>query len=103
MENFDLEVSRNISQNKEGLLKIKPKFTVVILVDQKNLEYISRTIESIKEQIYDNYEILILFHRTLNDSHLDNNKQNFQGVTCISKILDMQKNSSGDFLSLIHI
>ena len=101
MENFDLEVSRNISQNKEGLLKIKPKFTVVILVDQKNLEYISRTIESIKEQIYDNYEILILFHRTLNDSHLDNNKQNFQGVTCISKILDMQKNSSGDFFCFV--
>ena len=56
MNKFNLEISKDILQNKKDLLKIKPKFTVVILTNQKNFEYINHTIKTIKEQIYNNYE-----------------------------------------------
>ena len=101
MENFDLEISRNISQNKEDILKIKPKFTLVVLTNTKNFEYINRTFQTIKEQIYDNYEILLLSDTTLDDSDLNNNKENLQDVTCHTKLSDIQKNFNGDFICFI--
>ena len=101
MENFDLEISRNISQNKEDTLKIKPKFTLVVLTNTKNFEYINRTVQTIKEQIYDNYEILLLSDTTLDDSDLNNKKENLQDVTCHTKLSDIQKNSNGDFICFV--
>ena len=101
MENFDLEISRNISQNKEDILKIKPKFTLVVLTNTKNFEYINRTVQTIKEQIYDNYEILLLSDTTLDDSDLNNKKENLQDVTCHTKLSDIQKNSNGDFICFV--
>ena len=101
MENFDLEISRNISQNKEDALKIKPKFTLVVLTNTKNFEYINRTVQTIKEQIYDNYEILLLSDSTFDDSDLNNKKENLQDVTCHTKLSDIQKNSNGDFICFV--
>ena len=101
IENFDLEISRNISQNKEDTLKIKPKFTLVVLTNTKNFEYINRTVQTIKEQIYDNYEILLLSDTTLDDSDLNNKKENLQDVTCHTKLSDIQKNSNGDFICFV--
>ena len=101
MENFDLEISRNISQNKEDILKIKPKFTLVVLTNTKNFEYINRTVQTIKEQIYDNYEILLLSDTTLDDSDLNNKKENIQDVTCYTKLSDIKKNSNGDFICFV--
>ena len=101
VENFDLEVSKNISQNKEDTLKIKPKFTLVVLTNTKNFEYINQTFQTIKEQIYDNYEILLLSDTTLDDSDLNNNKENLQDVTCHTKLSDIQKNFNGDFICFI--
>ena len=75
IKNFELEIIRNISQNKENLLKIKPKFTFVIITNQKNIQIINHTIETIKEQIYNNYEILVLSDYTLDNSYLSNNKE----------------------------
>ena len=101
IENFDLEISRNISQNKEDTLKIKPKFTLVVLTNTKNFEYINRTVQTIKEQIYDNYEILLLSDTTLDDSDLNNKKENLQDVICHTKLSDIQKNSNGDFICFV--
>ncbi len=101
IENFDLEISRNISQNKENTLKIKPKFTLVVLTNTKNFEYINRTVQTIKEQIYDNYEILLLSDSTFDDSDLNNKKENLQDVTCYTKLSDIKKNSNGDFICFV--
>ena len=101
MNKFNLEISKDILQNKKDLLKIKPKFTVVILTNQKNFEYINHTIKTIKEQIYNNYEFFLLTDSTLDNSYLNNNKENFQNVTCITKISDIQKNSNADFICFL--
>ena len=101
MNKFNLEISKDILQNKKDLLKIKPKFTVVILTNQKNFEYINHTIKTIKEQIYSNYEFFLLTDSTLDNSYLNKNKENFQDVTCITKISDIQKNSNGDFICFL--
>ena len=84
------------------MLKIKPKFTFVIITNQKNIQIINHTIETIKEQIYNNYEILVLSDYTLDNSYLSNNKENFENIRCVTKIPEIQKNSSGDFICFLH-
>jgi len=98
VKNFNSEVTKNISQNKGNTLKIKPKFTIVILANQKNIQFINHTIETIKEQIYNNYETFLLSDSTLDNSYLDN-KENCEIRFGIE---DIQKNSSGDFICFIH-
>ena len=101
IQNFNLQLSKDILENKKDTLKIKPKFTIVIIIEQKNFEYIKNTIASIKEQIYDNYEILLLSSSTLDDSYFKNNEENFQDILCITKISDIQKNSNGDLICFL--
>ena len=101
IQNFNLQLSKDILENKKDTLKIKPKFTIVIIIEQKNFEYIKNTIASIKEQIYNNYEILLLSSSTLDDSYFKNNEENFQDILCITKISDIQKNSNGDLICFL--
>ena len=57
VEKYNSESTNNILESQ---LNYKPKFTIIIPSDPKNLTYIEPLFVSIKKQVYDNYEIIIL-------------------------------------------
>ena len=58
LEKLDLEpTDKDILENQ---LNYKPKFTIIIPFNKENSGYIEPLFTSIKEQAYDNYEIIIL-------------------------------------------
>ena len=63
MKNFELEISENILQYKNELLEINPKFSIVVIANQDNIEQIDMTIKTIQEQIHSNHEIIILYDK----------------------------------------
>jgi len=71
------------------------------------LKYIEPLFTSIKEQVYDNYEIIILQSddnlKNLIIQNLDhaNNNKAIASITFISKINDIQKNIHGDFVCIL--
>ena len=105
IEKLDLATTdKNILENQ---LDSKPKFTIIIRADKTNLGYIEPSFISIKEQIYDNYEIIILqSDDDLKDliiknlGHVNNNETT-TNITFISKINDAQKNIHGDFVCVL--
>ena len=59
IEKLDLDITdKNVLENQ---LNYKPKFTIIIPFNKENSGYIEPLFTSIKEQAYDNYEIIILF------------------------------------------
>ena len=102
VKKFDLEIEKNILENKKELFKIKPKFTIVLTIDKKNSNYLDIVINSIKEQIYSNYEIIVLDNdNILTKSYSDDKKEIFQDVTFITKAIDIQKFFNGDFICFL--
>ena len=105
IEKLDLATTdKNILENQ---LDSKPKFTIIIRADKTNLGYIEPSFTSIKEQVYDNYEIIILqSDDDLKDliiknlGHVNNNETT-TNITFISKINDAQKNIHGDFVCVL--
>ena len=104
LEKLDLELTdKDILENQ---LNYKPKFTIIIPSDPKNLTYIEPLFVSIKKQVYDNYEIIIL----QSDDNLKNsitkkldltNNKAIINITFISKTSDIQKNVHGDFVCVL--
>ena len=105
IEKFDSDTTdKDVLENQ---LNYKPKFTIIIPSNKKNLKYIEPLFTSIKEQVYDNYEIIILQSddnlKNLiiqNLDHVNNNKA-IASITFISKINDIQKNIHGDFVCIL--
>ena len=100
MKNFELEISENILQYKNELLEINPKFSIVVIASQDNVEQIDMTIKTIQEQIHSNHEIIILYDK-LDNSFFDNKKESHQNITYISTITDLQKNFNGDYICFL--
>ena len=105
IEKLDLDiVDKDVLENQ---LNYKPKFTIIIPSNKKNLKYIEPLFTSIKEQVYDNYEIIILQSddnlKNLIIQNLDhaNNNKAIASITFISKINDIQKNIHGDFVCIL--
>ena len=102
-----LELTTTDKNILENQLNYKPKFTIIIRADKTNLGYIKPSFTSIKEQVYDNYEIIILqSNDNLKDliiKNLDhaNNNETITNITFISKINDVQKNIHGDFVCVL--
>jgi len=91
----------------ENQLNYKPKFTIIIPSNKENLRYIEQLFTSIKKQVYDDYEIIILQSddnlKNLIIKNLDhtNNNKTTTNITFISKINDIQKNIHGDFICIL--
>jgi GT2 family glycosyltransferase len=105
IEKLDLDITdKNVLENQ---LNYKPKFTIIIPSNKINLKYIEPLFTSIKEQVYDNYEIIILQSddnlKNLIIQNLDhaNNNKAISSITFISKINDIQKNIHGDFVCIL--
>ena len=103
VEKYNSESTNNILESQ---LNYKPKFTIIIPSDPKNLTYIEPLFASIKKQVYDNYEIIIL----QSDDNLKNsitekldltNNKAITNITFISKTSDIQKNVHGDFVCVL--
>jgi GT2 family glycosyltransferase len=103
VEKYNSESTNNILESQ---LNYKPKFTIIIPSDPKNLTYIEPLFVSIKKQVYDNYEIIIL----QSDDNLKNsitekldltNNKAITNITFISKTSDIQKNVHGDFVCVL--
>ena len=105
LEKLDLEsTAKDILENQ---LNYKPKFTIIIPFNKENSEYIEPLFTSIKEQAYDNYEIIILQsddnlkNLLIKNLDLTNNNKAITNITFISKINDIQKNIHGDFVCIL--
>ena len=103
VEKYNSESTNNILESQ---LNYKPKFTIIIPSNPKNLTYIEPLFVSIKKQVYDNYEIIIL----QSDDNLKNsitekldltNNKAITNITFISKTSDIQKNVHGDFVCVL--
>ena len=103
IEKYNSEPTNNILESQ---LNYKPKFTIIIPSNPKNLTYIEPLFVSIKKQVYDNYEIIIL----QSDDNLKNsitekldltNNKAITNITFISKTSDIQKNVHGDFVCVL--
>jgi len=103
IEKYNSEPTNNILESQ---LNYKPKFTIIIPSNPKNLTYIEPLFVSIKKQVYDNYEIIIL----QSDDNLKNliiknldltNNNATANITFISKTSDIQKNVNGDFVCVL--
>ena len=103
IEKYNSEPTNNILESQ---LNYKPKFTIIIPSNPKNLTYIEPLFVSIKKQVYDNYEIIIL----QSDDNLKNliiknldltNNNATANITFISKTSDIQKNVHGDFVCVL--
>ena len=103
VEKYNSESANNILESN---LNYKPKFTIIIPSNPKNLTYIEPLFVSIKKQVYDNYEIIIL----QSDDNLKNsitekldltNNKAITNITFISKTSDIQKNVHGDFVCVL--
>ena len=103
VEKYNSESTNNILESQ---LNYKPKFTIIIPSNPKNLTYIEPLFASIKKQVYDNYEIIIL----QSDDNLKNsitekldltNNKAITNITFISKTSDIQKNVHGDFVCVL--
>ena len=105
IEKLDLStIDRDVLENQ---LNYKPKFTIIIPSNKENLRYIEPLFTSIKKQVYNNYEIIILQSdnnlKNLIVNNLDhtNNNKTITNITFISKINDIQKNIHGDFVCVL--
>ena len=105
LEKLDLEpTDKDILENQ---LNYKPKFTIIIPFNKENSGYIEPLFTSIKEQAYDNYEIIILQsddnlkNLIIKNLDLTNNNKAITNITFISKINDIQKNIHGDFVCIL--
>ena len=105
LEKLDLEsADKDILENQ---LNYKPKFTIIIPFNKENSGYIEPLFTSIKEQAYDNYEIIILQsddnlkNLIIKNLDLTNNNKAITNITFISKINDIQKNIHGDFVCIL--
>ena len=102
-----LELSTTDKDVLENQLNYKPKFTIIIPSNKENLRYIEPLFTSIKKQVYNNYEIIILQSdnnlKNLIVNNLDhtNNNKTITNITFISKINDIQKNIHGDFVCVL--
>ena len=97
-EKFNKENSLKDDEIKEiySKLNFKPKFTIIINYDRKNIKL---TLESIKKQVYTNYTIVIFSpdDKNENDLQLDNSQE----IKFVSKINDFLANSDDDFICLL--
>ena len=77
-------------------LNYKPKFTILIESDKKNIKSL---IESLQKQIYTDYEIIIFSRNEirLNESTIENIAE----VKFISNINDLLENIHGDFVCIL--
>ena len=105
IEKLDLiTIDKDVLENQ---LNYKPKFTIIIPSNKENLRYIEPLFTSIKKQVYNNYEIIILQSdnnlKNLIVNNLDhtNNNKTITNITFISKINDIQKNIHGDFVCVL--
>ena len=105
IEKLDLStIDKDVLENQ---LNYKPKFTIIIPSNKENLRYIEPLFTSIKKQVYNNYEIIILQSdnnlKNLIVNNLDhtNNNKTITNITFISKINDIQKNIHGDFVCVL--
>ena len=55
VEKYNSESTNNVLESQ---LKYKPKFTIIIPSNPKNLGFIKPIFSSIKKQVYDNYEVI---------------------------------------------
>ena len=97
-EKFNKENSLKDDEIKEiySKLNFKPKFTIIINYDRKNIKL---TLESIKKQVYTNYTIVIFSpdDKNENDLQLDNSQE----IKFVSKINEFLANSDDDFICLL--
>ena len=105
IQKLDLDIiDKDVLENQ---LNYKPKFTIIIPSNKQNLKYVELLITSIKEQVYDNYEIIILQPdgnlKNLIIQKLDhaNNNKVITNITFVSKINGIQKNIHGDFVCIL--
>ena len=94
-EKFNQKNSLKQDEIKETYTKFnfRPKFTVVLKYDKKNIEL---TLDSIKKQIYTNYEIILFSGDGKNE--IESQSDGFQDIKFISNMNDLLENSEGDFI-----
>tara|TARA_B100001167_G_scaffold110470_1_gene67836 strand:- start:193 stop:2004 length:1812 start_codon:yes stop_codon:yes gene_type:complete len=109
LKKLDLDLSRkDIVVNQLNQLNFKPKLSILVIPKNENIKKIKSLFQSIKEQVYDNYEIIIL---TSDQDNLKNlitknletgvNNEIINKITYVSKINDLIKNIHGDFVCFL--
>tara|TARA_B110000014_G_scaffold257215_1_gene241449 strand:+ start:721 stop:2517 length:1797 start_codon:yes stop_codon:yes gene_type:complete len=104
IKKINSEINNDILKNQEQQFSFKPKFTIVIPINSRNFEYVESTINSIKEQIYNNHEIIILHSDDtikklfLEKFHITKNNKTSSNIKFISKINEIQKTMDCNFI-----
>jgi len=92
-----LTLSEDEVENIIKKLNYRPKFTILIEHDKENIKSV---VESIQEQFYTDYEIIIFSQdeNKLNESTIENIAE----IKFISNINDLLENIQGDFLCILN-
>ena len=97
-ENFYTQNKLHQDEIKEIQTKLnfRPKFTILINDDKKNIEL---TLESLKNQIYTNYKVIVFSSDEKNVRSLQ--IDDFQEIKVITKMNELLENSNGDFICFL--
>ena len=109
LKKLDLDLSgKDFVVNQINQLNFKPNLSIVLITKNQNIEKIKSSLQSIGEQVYDNYEITIL---TSDQENLKNlitknletaaDKEIIKKITYVSKTNDLMKNVNGDFVCFL--
>ncbi len=109
LKKLDLDLSgKDFVIKQINKLNFKPKLSILVIIKKQNIEKIKSSLQSIMEQVYDDYEIIIftsdqenLKNLTTKNLEIISDKEIIKKITYVSKTNDLMKNVNGDFVCFL--